>query len=899
MASANYQRFLSAPDNLNNRDPRFPGFPITASQSSERLQLTGSLRSTLGSSLVNEFRIGGSGAPVSFFKELDPSMWKGSVADQGGFQLNMNGACCSTFTTGTANQTQNITNAGNTPTPSSRNASTRLVENTLNWLKGSHTLSFGGSFTQADIWLKQQTLVPTLNFGVLANDPADAMFNTANFPGASAANLTAARGLYGILVGRVLAVTGNARINEETGQYEYLGPATQRGRMREWGFFAQDRWRINPNLTLNFGVRYDLQLPFSSLNDSYSTASVASLFGVSGLPAGCDLSNVKPQDCSLFQPGVRGRPPVFDQLREGDKVHKTDWNNFAPNFGIAWTPTFQGGILRKILGSDGDSVIRAGVTRAYGRNGLSDFTDVYSSNPGILIDVNRSQTLQNLGTLPLLFRERDRLGPPPFAPSPAYPMSGVLTGDVNIVDPDLKVPYADTWTAGIQRAIGRDMAIDVRYVGSRSRGNWYAYNLNEINIIDNGFLDEFKLAQANLQANIAAGRGANFRYFGPGTGTSPLPITLAYLSGLPASSAADPASYASTLFTSNTFLNPLARFNPNPFSFARNLYLDGRHANALQAGLPANFFLLNPDLQGGANVTGNGGGSRYHGLAIELRRRFSKGLQFQTTYEFGIPYTSDRYSFRRPGFLPIVDSGAEGGVEHAFKANWVWELPIGKGRRLAGNAGGLLDAIIGGWNFSGTARFQSGRMVDFGNVRMVGFDKRELRKMFKLRTAENGRIYMLPQDVIDNSVKAFSVSATSATGYGPLGPPSGRYFAPANGPDCMETTANNDAPASGAPPRNGGIGDCGTRTLVVTGPMLRRFDLGISKQFALPGKLTFEFRAEMLNATNTPYFIPVTGMSVTANTFINVGSNPDNYEVTQTSPNDSGRVVQLVGRISW
>jgi hypothetical protein len=81
--------------------------------------------------------------------------------------------------------------------------------------------------------------------------------------------------------------------------------------------------------------------------------------------------------------------------------------------------------------------------------------------------------------------------------------------------------------------------------------------------------------------------------------------------------------------------------------------------------------------------------------------------------------------------------------------------------------------------------------------------------------------------------------------------------------------------------------------------MLRRFDLGISKQFALPGKLTFEFRAEMLNATNTPYFIPVTGMSVTANTFINVGSNPDNYEVTQTSPNDSGRVVQLVGRISW
>ena len=50
---------------------------------------------------------------------------------------------------------------------------------------------------------------------------------------------------------------------------------------------------------------------------------------------------------------------------------------------------------------------------------------------------------------------------------------------------------------------------------------------------------------------------------------------------------------------------------------------------------------------------------------------------------------------------------------------------------------------------------------------------------------------MLPQDVIDNTVKAFNVSATSPTGYGPLGPPTGRYFAPANGPDCIGTTPDS------------------------------------------------------------------------------------------------------------
>ena len=89
------------------------------------------------------------------------------------------------------------------------------------------------------------------------------------------------------------------------------------------------------------------------------------------------------------------------------------------------------------------------------------------------------------------------------------------------LEPGLQVPYSQTWTAGWQRKLTRDLAIEARYVGTRSLQSWQTYGYNdEENIIENGFLDEFKLAQQNLQANIAAGRGANFRYFGPGTGTS-------------------------------------------------------------------------------------------------------------------------------------------------------------------------------------------------------------------------------------------------------------------------------------------------------------------------------------------------------------------------------------------
>ena len=562
--------------------------------------------------------------------------------------------------------------------------------------------------------------------------------------------------------------------------------------------------------------------------------------------------------------------------------------------GFNWTPTPEGEWLRAILGEAGDTAIRGGFSRAFTRNGMSDFSNVFGANPGVLITANRDQSLGNLGALPVLFRDRGRLGPPSFPATPQYPMSDVITGDVNVFDPNLQVPHADSWTLGIQRAVSRNMAAEVRYVGTRSRDLWRTYNYNEINFIENGFLNEFKLAQDNLRANVAAGRGGNFRYYGPGTGTSPLPIILAYFSGLPALAAGDPSRYISSLFANSTFLNALAWYDPNPCcsttannnpnpSFAFSLYNDAtRRANASAAGLPPNFFVVNPDLLGGANVTGNGDYTKYHSVQLELRRRMSQGLQFQTSYVYGRGYESQFYSFRKP-FRERLDSGGEGGVTHAFKANWVYELPFGRGKRFFSGAGPVLGRIIGGWQIHGTARFQSGRLIDFGNVRMVGFTTDDLKKMFELRIDGNRRVWMLPQAVVDETVKAFSVSATSQTGYGALGPPSGRYFAPANGPDCIEV----------AP----GFGDCGSRTLVVTGPMFKNVDLSLAKMVPLVGRTRIEFRAEMLNAFNWVNFTPVTGMTEFGNTAF--GSNPNSYEVTGLTGATTSRIIQLVSRVTW
>jgi hypothetical protein len=484
------------------------------------------------------------------------------------------------------------------------------------------------------------------------------------------------------------------------------------------------------------------------------------------------------------------------------------------------------------------------------------------------------------------------------------------------------MPYTQSYTVGWQRKLGRDTAFELRYVGSRHRQDWETVNINEINIKTNGFTDEFRKAQANLQANIAAGRGATFAYTGA-AGTQPLPIFLAYLNGRPNSQAGDTTQYSGTNWTNGTFINYLAAMNPNPWGFMcnatvgtttgpmagcpSNVLTNGFlgnttfRANAAAAGLPANFFIANPDMLGGANLTTNAGGTRANSVQFEFRKRLSSGLQFNASYTWSDALILQRYGFRQP--LEYIDqAGQVGNVVHAMKANWLYELPFGRERRWASNSNGLVDALIGGWIFDGVMRVQTGEQIDFGNVRVVGMSMDELQKSVSLRVDSRGQIFYLPQDIIDNTVKAFAVSATAANGYSALGAPTGRYMAPANGPDCLESVP--------------GFGDCGGRSVVVNAPGLVRFDIAMGKRVKLFGSTTFEFRGEMLNALNSPYFNPASTLGVPlgmTNTLTAAGgagirqpitnaiggSSPDSYRLTDLLGDNQSRIVQLVFRVRW
>ena len=359
----------------------------------------------------------------------------------------------------------------------------------------------------------------------------------------------------------------------------------------------------------------------------------------------------------------------------------------------------------------------------------------------------------------------------------------------------------------------------------------------------------------------------------------PLPISLAYFRGTPAALAGNPALYTSSNFRSSTFTNQLDPRDPNVFSFASALDANsGRRANALAAGLAPNFLVANPDKLGGAQVTGNGGYTNYHSMQVELRRRMSQGLQFQMSYVWGRAYLSDFYSFRVPR-VESLDTGAEGGVAHAFKVNWVYELPFGQGRRFGGNVGRAMDLLIGGWQIHGIGRFQSGEILDFGNLRMVGFDINDLRDMYGVRKDADGIITYLPDDMIENTIRAFSTDPGSPTGYSALGVPEGRYFAPSSGPDCLETIADST--------NRTGFGDCGERNIEINGQMFKNLDISVVKAVPIAGRVRAEFRVEMLNAFDWVNFNP-------AATF---GDELDDYRINGLI--GSPRIIQLVSRASW
>src|SRR5258705_2767061 len=387
----NYQSFRSRVDFLNSVDPSFPDFPNFGSQDSNRFSNSTAWRWTVSQNIVNEMRYGVLGGTSLFNAKANAAQFQ----NQGGYNLSLGNFASGGLTLSTATSTN---------APSRRHTPVRQFNDNLNWVTGNHTLSFGGNFTRITYWNQSLTPVPTAVFTTSQTlDPV----GFSAFSSLPATQQGVASQLYYLLAGRLAAVNANARLNEDTLKYSYLGDLESRAGKKEYGIYGQDSWRICPNLTVNYGLRWEVQLPFEGLNNTFATVPYEGLFGESG--AG-----------NLFKPGtLTGSPSTYALFGTGYKTYKADYGNFAPTVGIAWSPNFESGLLRRLAGSSGQTVIRAGYSTAYNREGIGVFTAVTGGNPGGTLTTNRNLTLGNLPVGSYL--RQGPFSPPSFPSSPIYP----------------------------------------------------------------------------------------------------------------------------------------------------------------------------------------------------------------------------------------------------------------------------------------------------------------------------------------------------------------------------------------------------------------------------------------------------------------------------------------------
>ena len=865
-----WQKFSDSPDTLNSADPVFPGFSLQGGQSSYRTSFSSQFRSTLTSNLVNEVSIGSQWSPLNFFSEIGPDMY----TNQGFFNLNLNGAF------GISNVTPG--DFGNAP--GERNTSNWNIDDKLNWLRGNHSYSFGFSFSRINNWTDDWNVVPNMSFAVnTTNDPAAGLFNTTNFPGASTGDLNSARGLYALLTGRVSSIGATARLNSAGTEYVYNGHIYQTERMDEYGIYAQDNWRMTPTITLTYGLRWQLQMPMVPTNGTFTKSTLEDLCGPSGFGNG-----VGGRQCNIFNPGVlnnAGQIPTYLPYDPNSPGYNIDYNNFAPNVGVAWRPNAQQGFFRTLLGDPDQATVTSGYTRSYNRERLDRFLNVFGSNPGASTPATRSTAATAFPLVPpgepwpILLRETHRLGPPDFPTTPSFPITASFAAgqDIRVFDPDLEIPFTDSWTVGLQRALNRDTVVEVRYVGNQNKRPWSTENWNVENIYENGFKDEFVLAQANLKANVLAGRGGSFAYFGPGTGTSPLPIFLSHFTGLPAAAAGNAASYTvaafanNAQFTNSTYTDDLDYLFPDPAGIAASLWTGNSgtwRTNGQIAGLPTTFWVMN-SLVDDAVVTRNLGGSKYHSLQVDLRRRLSRGFVVQGSYTFAREFLYNNRELHLPLLLR-----RDPNVPHAFKMLWSYDVPVGRGKRFGANMNPWVDGVVGGWTFSGLGRVQRPNFR-LTNTQIVGMSHDEAQDAFtqiRIERQSNGTliVYNMPQDIIDNTRRAYDTDPTHPTGYAGGQLPTGRYFAPASSEGCMALYAQDCAPDT-----------------FFNGGWFAEYDFKLVKKFQLPGRAYFQVDVEVFNAFNATNF----------NRQLNPGAGATIFN--STSAGSGARVGQLALRVTW
>jgi hypothetical protein len=709
--------------------------------------------------------------------------------------------------------------------------------NTYNWSdnvtksKGNHTISFGGYIshisaapfnfagTSEDLELG---FSPDNQFALLSSD----------FPAPiSSGILGNADNLLSTLGGFVGTTSKTFNVTSQTSGFVPGAPSQQNLILNNYALYAADSWRLRKNLVVNFGLRWEYSAPLNETNG---------LLLLPVIPPGQTAEQTLLSNATVNTVGGN----------TGRSAYNADWKNFAPNVGIAWDPF-----------STGKTVIRAGYSIHYVNDDLfTAILNAASGNAGLISTVENPDVVATVSG-------GNGLGAAAALPAPPFQLPLTFQDNFNnlggaasnagfAVANNLRTPYVQEWNLSIQRELGWHTTLTVSYQGNHATGLIRGIDVNQVLINQNGFLTDFKKARSNCFLSLAAGQGCNINY----TGAGGVPLTVF------------PTLAADGLPGNGTVQQLIEQGQVG--TLADIYHIDGFEATPGQ-------FTPN-DLIRGGDLLENYSSSKYEAGIVEIRRRFGNGLNIQASYAFS--KTLDDSDGSQNNFSPLLDNAQPGleigranfDITHAFKANFIYELPFGKGHRLA-PSNGIVNRLISAWTVSSVFTLQSGSPFSFfsgyGTVNRSGRSGNE--------TVDTS----LTLDQIRNALSTSVNTSGSFAGEVLLINPT---FVNANnglgaGPDGL--VCSPLVSGGFCNPQPGQVGNLERNAF--NGPAYFNMDLAISKGIAITERVKLELKGQAFNVLNHPTFF-VGDQNINSNTFGQINS-------TQSSP----RVVQIGASVNF
>lgn len=693
---------LNGQDDTTNGTPQFPGQDPRSQGVAQNIGFAVGYDSAISSNIVNSFRYG--------MTAID----SGTVG-----RLN-----------GNAVSFRFISDLDPLTSTSTRETPTHNFVNDLSWLKGTHTFKVGANLRFTRIpstrdggsWLST-TINPSWVDGI----GRTYMPGGGNCPFAICTQLPAVASTFQAgyadawLNSIAVLSQANLRANyDREGNILPVGtPISREYASNEYEWYVQDSWRLRSNLTVTAGLRYSLFSPPYEVNGLQvaPTISMGKWFNdrAAGMLKGIPANQHPNTTFDLAGP---------KNNRRG--YYETDKNNWAPRIAVAWSPHAESGLLGWLTGGN-KMVVRGGYSKVFDRIGQGlalnfdsgfafGMSTSISSPFGAAYETNPAARFQAINVMPPTM---------PVAPKGGFPQTPPLEAGIitTSIDDTLVTPSAHMANFIVGRELRGNFAIEAGYVGRFGR-------------------DLLARRDAAMALNLVDTK-TGMDYF---TAAGQLIRSLQSL-GIPAGAAVDAykavpnIAYWENLFPSAVNAHPgvlsatqaiARRFNRDAPDYITTLWRADQFC-VPGCSIYGPFAYMAPQYDSLAMIS-SVGYSNYHSMVLTLRKRYSKGLQFDVNYTLSESKDTGSQVERGSAFGNFGNGGYTGfllnsfdvdahystsdfDVRHQVNVNGIWDLPFGRGRRWGSQSGGLLNAIIGEWSIAGLTRWTSGFPFNVQNCR--------------------------------------------------------------------------------------------------------------------------------------------------------------------------------------